>query len=162
MERAPVQISKATDIAKDIMNMRKPNDSDNPEDISEQQLKKAEQLEASLERHALWTASIVLSVQSCDYFGNERPYNCEPVTEPVFCGINMYEDECPMLFQSFEGQEAVKQREAFRELAKHPFFKNDQGSFAGIEKLFEALELNGKPEDWTLACICRSYYLHNG
>ena len=66
-----------------------------------------------------------------------------------------------MIYKSFEGQKAVDYREAYRTLASHPFFEGDQDGFDGIEKVFEAMEFNGKPEDWTLACICRSYYLQN-
>lgn len=162
MGKEAVELSKATAFARETAKMRKDKDEDNPEDISEQQMKRAEELEGVLEQRCLWTASIVLNFQGEDYFGNKRPYDCEPVTEPVFGGINMYEDECPMIYAAFEGQNAVEYREAFRALGSHPFFEDSQDDFAGIEKIFEAMEFNGKPEDWTLVAICRSYYLHNG
>ena len=158
----PVDLAKLHSFARETAKMRKDKDEDNPDDISEQQMKRGEELEAVLEKHCLWMGSIVLNFQSSDYFGNPRPYDCEPVTEPVFGGINMYEDECPMIFAAFEGQKAVEYREAFRTLGTHPFFKDSQDDFDGIEKVFEAMEFNGKPEDWTLAVICRDYYLHNG
>lgn len=141
--------------------MRKENPEDNPEDIDEQQMRKAMKLEDALGKNALSTASIVLNFQGSDYFGNERPYNCEPVTEPIFCGINMYKDDCPMLYKALEGQKAVEYREAFRTLASHPYFAEEPG-FEQIERVFEAMEFNGKQEDWTLVVICRAYNLHNG
>jgi hypothetical protein len=162
MEIAPVDLSKATAYATGIEQMRKEKADDNPDDISDQQMKKAEELERWLRRNSLWRASIVLNFQGSDYFGNERPYDCESITDPVFGGINMYEEECPMIYATFEGQKAVKYREACRTLASHPFFEDSHDDFAGIEKVFEAMEVNGKPEDWTLAVICRAYNLHNG
>jgi hypothetical protein len=162
MQVQPVDLSQATAFAKEIAGMRKEKAEENPDDISDQQMKRAEELERALRRHSLWTASIVLNFQGSDYFGNQRPYNCEPVTEPVFGGINIYEDECPMIYAIFEGQKAVSYRDACRTLGSHPFFEDSKDDFDGIEKIFEAMEFNGKPEDWTLVAICRSYYLHNG
>lgn len=162
MGKVPVDLSKATLFSKGVAQMRKEKVEDNSDDISDQQMQKAEELERWLCKNALWRSSIVLNLQGSDYFGNERPYNCEPVTEPVLGGINLYEEDCPMLYTVFEGQKAVEYRAALRTLGSHPFFNDSRDDFNGIEKVFEAMEFNGKPEDWTLACICRSYYLHNG
>ncbi len=155
-----IDTNKATDIAKRIKRMRNPNEAENPEDINEKQMAKAEKLESELEENALWSASIVLSYDVSDYFGNARPYDCEGIFEPLFAGINLYKEDTTMFYAVFEGVEAVEQREAYRELSKHPNFEDDQEDFSRIEKVFEAMEFNGKPEDWTLIAICRSYDLH--
>lgn len=162
MQVQPVDLSQATAFAKEIAGMRKEKAKENPDDISHQQMKRAENLEGWLSNNCLWRASIVMNFQGSDYFGNERPYDCEPVTEPVFGGINIYEDDHPMIYAIFEGQKAVNYRDACRTLGSHPFFEESEDDFDRIEKIFEAMEFNGKPEDWTLVAICRSYYLHNG
>jgi hypothetical protein len=129
--------------------------------ICDRQYELAEELEGELQKSALYTASIILSFQGSDLFGNARPYDSETISEPFFSGITLYnEDHSGEMFCAiFRAGEVLAQKHAYREMAEHPFFTERSREFEEIEKIFETLRINGSPADWTIIGILRSYYL---
>jgi len=153
------------------------------QEIDDEQMRLIEELEAYLEEVCLWRASTVLSMDSRDWFGNIRPYETEGISEPMFQGISLYADDMTAFLAVFEGAEAHELKVIYRDLGKHPFFRElagqsidwpdaeqdasaDEGEESGgyfgkIETMFEVLRQNGPIEDWIVVAILRSYYLHN-
>jgi hypothetical protein len=139
-------------------------DEDELQAIYERQQELTEELEAEMKESALCTGSIVISFQGSDFFGNLRPYNSETISEPFFSGITLYNEAGTgdIFCAVFQGEKALRQKQAFQVMAQHPFFEGEAEKFRDIEKLFEALRMNGRPEDWTVIGILRSYNLFSG
>ena len=143
---------------------RKDATEDELQGIGDRQQELIEELETEMKENALCAESIVLSFQGEDFFGNPRPYNSEAISEPFFSGIVLFNEPGTgdIFCAVFQGEKVLRQRQAFQEMAQHPFFEDQQKKFQDIEKVFEALRTNGGPEDWTVIGILRSYYFHNG
>jgi hypothetical protein len=164
LNKTPVDPTPMIEKAKFIESLAKDIDVLTDEDrqaIWDRQYELIEDLEDQLEASSLCTRSIILSFDGSDCLGNERPYDSEVISEPFFRGIQIYAPEMSeeMFCAVFQNGQIFEQRDAYREMAELPFFKHRMNDFEQIESIFDFLRMNGRPSDWILVGILRSYYL---